>query len=276
MIFKIALAFAFVVGIVFLPDLAPAQVPVAIDKLFDAYKKPGAPAIAAVVVQNGKIAYRGAFGLADIANAVSATSRTAFEIGSVSKMFTAFMVERLIHDGRLSGDDDVRTFIPELPRYEAIITVRNLLQHTSGVRDYFELLGMRGFRFDDSTTQNEVVRLIERQGEINFRPGSEYRYSNSEYVLLALIVEKVTGRSFAAAAKESIFTPLGMSDALFLADRTTLIRNKALSYITTGKGVISLSFNSDVNGPSGAWMSGASGWFSWTDWRRKKIRVWRQ
>jgi CubicO group peptidase (beta-lactamase class C family) len=163
MISKIALAFAFVICLVSLPDLAPAQASVAVDKLFDAYKKPESPAIAVVVVQNGRIAYRGGFGRADIANAVPATSRTAFEIGSVSKMFTAFMVERLIHEGRLSADDDVRKFIPELPRYEAIVTVRNLLQHTSGVRDYFELLAMRGFRFDDSTTQNEVVRLIERQ-----------------------------------------------------------------------------------------------------------------
>jgi CubicO group peptidase (beta-lactamase class C family) len=227
----------------------------ATDRLLQAYEQPGSPAIAVAVAQNGKVVYRRALGDADIANGVSATLRTAFEIGSVSKMFTALAVERLIHEGRLSADDDVRQFIPELPQYEAPVTVRHLLQHTSGIRDYFELLGMRGFRFDDSTTQDEVVRLIERQREINFPPGSDYAYSNSGYVLLAKIIEKVIGQSFAAYMHQTIFAPLGMSEAQFLADRTHLIRNKAQSYIAIGKAVISLPFNSDVNGPCGAWMS---------------------
>lgn len=241
----------------FVSPVGFARTPTALatDRLFEAYGKRESPAIAIVVVQDGKIAYARAFGEADIANAVPATLRTVFEIGSVSKTFTALAVERLIHNERLSADDDVRRFIPELPSYEGRVTVRDLLRHTSGIRDYFELMAMRGLRFDDSTTQDDVLKLIERQREVNFPPGSDYAYSNSDYVLLASIIEKVTGKSFAAYMHETLFAPLRMSEAQFLADRTNLIPHKAQSYIPVGSRMISLPFNSDVNGPSGAWMS---------------------
>jgi CubicO group peptidase (beta-lactamase class C family) len=128
--------FAFVVMgcLELVPRHAPASVPSATDQLFQTYATPGSTAIVAAVVQNGRVVYQRAFGEADLANAIPATLRTVFEIGSVSKMFTALTIERLIHDGRLASDDDVRKFIPGLPEYEAPVIVQQLLQHTSGVR----------------------------------------------------------------------------------------------------------------------------------------------
>lgn len=142
-----------------------------IDLLLSPHAKPGASAISVAVVQNGKLVYRKTLGLSDIENGTLAKSNSVFEVGSVSKMFTALAVERLIAAGKLSPRDDVRKYLPELPVYAAPITVRELLQHTSGIRDYFELMAMQGIRFDDSVTQDDVVRLTERQKEINFLPG---------------------------------------------------------------------------------------------------------
>jgi CubicO group peptidase (beta-lactamase class C family) len=227
-----------------------------IDRLLSSHAKPGTPAISVAVIRNGRSVYRKTLGLSDIENGIPAKPNSVFEVGSVSKMFTALAVERLIVSGKLSGQDNVQKYILGFPSYSAPITVRELLQHTSGLRDYFELMAMQGIRFDDSVTQDEVVGLIERQKEINFTPGTDYNYSNSEYALLAKIVEKVTGRPFADYMGKTIFAPLGMTGAQFHASRVEPIPYKAQSYIAIGPGkVIALPFNSDEMGPSGAWMA---------------------
>jgi CubicO group peptidase (beta-lactamase class C family) len=227
-----------------------------IERLFSSHAQSGAPALSVAVVQDGKLVYHKTFGFSDIENAIAADSNSRFEIGSVSKMFTALAVERLIAAAELSGADSVRKYLPSVPDYFASITVRELLQHTSGIRDYFELMAMQGIRFEDSVAQDDVMGLIVRQKEINFPPGTDYNYTNSEYVLLAKVVEKVSGQPFADYVAETVFAPLGMRSATFHANRVTPIPHKAQSYISVGPGrVIALPFNSDVMGPSGAWMT---------------------
>ncbi len=140
------------------------------------------------------------------------------------------MIVLLAQEGKLSLDDDVRRFIPELPQYERPITVRQLLHHTSGVRDYIGLLRLTGARYDDVTTPDDALQMIARQRALNFAPGSEHLYSNSGYFLLSQIVERVTKRSLRDEAHDRIFAPLGMTHTEYLGSYDDIIVNRAIGY----------------------------------------------
>jgi CubicO group peptidase (beta-lactamase class C family) len=246
----------------------PATLSVKVDPLFSDYADPTGPAIVAIVVRNGEIVYRHVSGMADIERRVPATMNSMFEIGSTAKMFTAFLVEKLIQSGELSGTDDIRKYVPELPDYGTPILISELLHHTSGVRDYFELMAMRGIRLDDSMSQEDAMRLTCRQRALNFKPGTEAAYSNSNFVLLAQIVKKVTGKSLADYAVEGVFKPASMQKAIFEVSRNTLMPDRALSYVRIGPGRdIALPLNYEVIGPSGLWLSGndLAAWLRYLD-----------
>jgi CubicO group peptidase (beta-lactamase class C family) len=174
---------------------------------------------------------------------------TIVHAASIAKQFTAMAVMLLVRDGRLSLDDDVRRYVPELPDYGARITVRHLLTHTSGLRDLFELLILARGRFEeDRITDADALDVIGRQTALNFVPGTEYLYSNTGYVLAALDVKRASGQSLRDFAAQRIFTPLGMSSTRFQDDFTALVPGRAAGYARRGGAWRSSMPNYDVYG----------------------------
>ena len=158
------------------------------------------------------------------------TPQTVFDIGSTSKQFTAFSILLLERDGKLSLDDDIRKFLPEVPDYGKRITIRHLLTHTSGLRDYTDLLGFDGYDTADSTDDRDALDLIARQRGVNFAPGDEWRYSNTGFFLVSIIVRRASGQSLASFAKARIFDPLGMTSTQYLDDTTRVVPHRATGY----------------------------------------------
>lgn len=202
----------------------------AVDEVFDDYAKPGTPGCALAVFRDGKIAYEKGYGLANIEENVPITPQSVFDIGSTSKQFTAASILLLEKQGKLSVNDDVRKNIPELPDYGQKITILNLLNHTSGLRDYLLLMDLAGINTDSVTTDEDALQFITRQKALNFAPGSEWLYSNTGFFLLSVIVKRVSGKTLREFAAENIFTPLGMSHTQYRDDHTSILANRALAY----------------------------------------------
>ncbi|HZV67263.1 MAG TPA: serine hydrolase domain-containing protein, partial [Telluria sp.] len=207
-----------------------------VDALFAKWNKPDTPGCAVEVIRDGKVLFRKGYGMSDIEQAVPISPTTVFNVASTSKQFTAFAIYLLAQDGKLSLDDDIRKYLPETPNFGKTITIRHLLHHTSGLRDYLNLLVLAGWRIDDVITQDDALGMIQRQRALNFAPGQEYLYSNSGYFLLAQIVQRVSGKPFAAFAKERIFDPLGMKHTLFHEQYGALVPGRALSYMPARDG----------------------------------------
>jgi CubicO group peptidase (beta-lactamase class C family) len=161
---------------------------------------------------------------------INNTGQTIFHIASVSKQFTGFAIAMLADQGKISMQDDIRKYIPELPDYGTPITLNHLVHHTSGLRDQWNLLGLAGWRLDDVITHDQIMRLLCKQRELNFQPGEEMVYCNTGFTLLAEVVHRVTGQSFPAWTKENIFMPLEMKSTLFYDDHEMIVPNRAYSY----------------------------------------------
>src|SRR6185436_6653059 len=159
------------------------------------------------VFANGAIAYERGYGIADLEHDVPIAPDSVFYVGSLSKQFTAMAASLAIEQGRLSLDDSIRTYLPELPAYADAIRIRHLIHHTSGLRDYNTLLSIAGRRGDEAYDNRTVLAMTARQKSLNFAPGAEYLYSNTGYTLLATVVERATGTRFAAFADARIFKP---------------------------------------------------------------------
>src|SRR5688572_26838262 len=180
----------------------------AFEKFAKAYVGP-APGCAAAVSLNGETVFEKAFGLADLEHNVPNTPQTIFESGSVAKQFTAAAIVLLHQDGKLNLDDPVMKHIPELPDFGYPLTIRHMLNHTSGLRDWGAVLGLTGAgRGDRVISQDLALDVITHQRALNFTPGSEYSYSNSGYNLAAIIVERVSKQKFPAFVEERLFKPL--------------------------------------------------------------------
>lgn len=206
--------------------------PAVIDKVFAAWDKPDTPGLALAVVREGRIVYSKGYGLAHLEYAVPITPATVFHAASVSKQFTAFAIQLLAQEGKLSLDDPVKKHVPEMQvESNPPITIRHLLHHTSGLRDQWDLLTLAGLRLDDGITDNDILGLIWQQKQLNFAPGQDFLYSNSGYSLLGLIVRRVSGQSLAAFTQERIFTPLGMKNTRFQENYGTVVKNRAYSYV---------------------------------------------
>lgn len=201
-----------------------------IDSVFAEFSRPGSPGCALGLYQRGKMLYTKGYGLANIENNVPITPGTAFDIGSTSKQFTAASLVLLQQQGKVSLQDDVSTFFPELPDYGKRITVRNLLNHTSGLRDYVGLLIMQGHDIDDVTTADQALRLVMEQRNLDFPTGEKMLYSNTGYFLSSQIVEQVSGQSQRDFAAQNIFAPLGMVHTSYVDDHTLLVTNRAVGY----------------------------------------------
>jgi CubicO group peptidase (beta-lactamase class C family) len=202
----------------------------AVDEIFADLTSPGSPGCALAVARDGKILYEKGYGLANLEEHVAITPQTVFDIGSTSKQFTAASILLLEKQGKLSINDDVRKYIPELPDYGKKITVLNLLNHTSGLRDYLELMTLAGTNIDSVTDDDDALKIIARQKALNFDPGSEWLYSNTGFFLLSVIVKRISGKTLREFAAENIFQPLGMTHTQYRDDHTHLVPNRALAY----------------------------------------------
>ena len=201
-----------------------------IDAVFSEFDHGDHPGAAVAVVKDGVVIYKRGYGSAQLEYNIPVTPSTVFHIASVSKQFTAFAIDVLAEQGKLSLDDDVRKYIPELYDFGDVITLRHLLNHTSGLRDQWELLVMAGWRMDDVITREHILKMLSHQRELNFKPGERYLYCNSGYTLLAEIVARVSGMSFPEWTMENIFKPLGMSNTHFHDDHQMIVPNRAYSY----------------------------------------------
>jgi CubicO group peptidase (beta-lactamase class C family) len=201
-----------------------------IDSVFQKFAGPASPGCALGVVRDNRLVYEHGYGMASIELHVPITPRTVFDLGSVSKHFTAASIFLLAEQGKLSIDDDIHKYLPELPNYGHPVTIRQLLHHTSGIRDYIDLLSMAGTQEEEVTTGADALAIIARQKELNFTPGQRVLYSNSGYFLLSQIVQRVAGVPLRQFAAERIFRPLGMTSTQILDDHTKIIPSRAVSY----------------------------------------------
>jgi CubicO group peptidase (beta-lactamase class C family) len=203
---------------------------VAIDALFSPWAKPDSPGASVAVIRNGKPVFAKGYGQAFLEYPAPIAPDTIFHVASVSKQFTAMSLVLLEQDGKLSLEDDIHKYLPELPDYGHRITIRNLLQHTSGMRDQWQTLGLAGWRLDDIITQKQILRILFRQKELNFEPGTRHLYSNGGYSLAAEIVHRVSGKGFDDFTAERIFQPLGMTRTHVHDDPTHVVPGRAYSY----------------------------------------------
>lgn len=195
-----------------------------------------APGCAVGAFRDGKTLFVTAAGAADVASRKPLDGDTLFYAASVSKQFTALAAAKLIEQNKLSLDDDIRKYLPELPAYEVPVTVRMLMLHTAGIRDSLELIRLSGMGSAANSNKATALKLLFQQRSTNFTPGTAYTYSNGGYLLLAEIVERVAGRPFADYAKRSILQPLGMKRSFFMNDAPPSGTNIAHGYVPVGDG----------------------------------------
>lgn len=201
-----------------------------VDAIFAPWTGRTTPGCAIGVSSDGVMDYARGYGMSNLEYDVPITPQSIFNAASISKQFTAFAIELLAQQGKLSLGDDVRKYLPELPDYGATITLAHLLHHTSGLREQAQVLYLAGWRGDDLKTQADMLWITARQRELNFEPGTEVGYTNTGYMLLATIVERVSGRSFRAFTNERIFQPLGMTDTRFEDDHREVVPRRASAY----------------------------------------------
>ena len=214
------------------PTATPADSPtVKVDQLFAQWDKPNTPGCALAIIKDSQIIYKRGYGTANLELSVPITPASVFNVGSISKQFTAMSILMLAQQGRLSLDDDVRKYVPEVPDFGTPITLRHLLQHTSGLRDFLEVLEMAGRRTSDITTEKDVLDIVARQRTLNHRPGDEFLYTNTGYLLLAVVVKRVSGQPLREFAEANIFKPLSMTNTHFYDDHRTIIKGLVDGYL---------------------------------------------
>ena len=214
-----------------------------VDAVFAAFDRTDSPGCALGVFRDGRIDYARGYGMANLELRVANSPQTVFDIGSTAKQFTAFSILLLAKDGRLSLDDPVRRFVPEVPDYGVPVTIRHLLTHTSGLRDYLELMDLAGIREEDLTTEKDALEVVSRQKALNSPPGSEHLYSNTGYFLLSVVVRRASGKSLRDFAAERIFEPLGMTHTQYNDDHARIIPGRATGYAPRDRGGFEISMS---------------------------------
>ena len=201
-----------------------------VDELFAEWNKPDSPGCALGIIKNGKLIYKRGYGMANLEHNIPISSTTVFRIASTSKQFTAMSIVLLAKQGKISLDDNIRKYLSEMPEYESPITIRHLIHHTSGIRDYLELMELAGMSDHDYYTDDESVEMLARQKKLNHKPGDEFLYTNSGYFLLSVVLKRASGKSLHEFTEENIFKPLGMSNTHFHDDHTMIVKNRAAGY----------------------------------------------
>lgn len=208
----------------------PADRRAAVDKVFAAWNT-ATPGCAIGVAENGVPVLQRAYGMADLEHDMPNRPDTIFEAGSVSKQFTAAAMILLARDGKVSLDDDVRKYVPELPVYDAPVTIRQMLSHTSGLRDWGNLGGIAGRPRGAMTyTHAHVVDILSRQTALNFAPGTRWSYSNSGYNLAAVVIARASGMTFAEFSRTRLFEPLGLTRTSWRDDYARVVPGRAIGY----------------------------------------------
>ncbi len=202
-----------------------------IDALFAKWNHDNTPGCAVGIVSNDSLIFAKGYGMASLEYNIPITPETPFNLASLSKQFTAYCIVLLAKQGKLHYDDDIRKYLPWFPDYGKKITIANLLNHTSGIRDAAVLSDIAGVNGEGVATNEDAFRMIKKQSKLNFSPGTDFIYSNSNYVLLAEIIKQVSGKSLPVFADSAIFQPLHMNNTLSEQDYHTVIKNKASSYV---------------------------------------------
>ena len=215
----------------FSQDTGPRDL--AIDAIFSAITSENPGAVVGVV-KDGDIVHRAGYGSANLDYGISIDPQTIFDIASISKQFAAFSALLLVQDGKLDLDEDVRTYVPELPQFSETITSRHLIHHTSGIRDWVQSMAVGGVEYGDVISFEMILRMLRNQNTLNFEPGTDYAYSNTGYNLLTLVIERAAGQGFREFTNERIFQPLGMTNTHFSDNHNEIVPDRAESYVLTG------------------------------------------
>lgn len=208
------------------------------DQLMARYDRDDTPGGVISVFKDGQTLFSRAYGMANLSYDIPFQVDTVTNIGSTSKQFTAFAIMLLQEQGLLSLDDDIREHVPELPQFDEIVTVRHIITHTSGLREFLNLLSMSGRRLDhgDYIARDEIIGIIQRQPALQNSPGSEWNYNNTAYALAALIVERISGQTFTEFMNDNVFGPIGMQDSLVRSSPEHIVKNNSAGYIPNPDG----------------------------------------
>ena len=223
------------------PAAGLAEKSAKVDEILSSMIRAGAPGAAVMVIQNGQVVHRQGYGLANVETKTPIETNTVFDLASISKQFASMAVMMLAERGKLSYDDPLTKFFPEFPAYASRITVRHLLNHTSGLPDYiktFQKLDMKDFE----PTSKDAIKMLAEIPEPRFAPGDKWEYSNSGYMVLAQIVEKASGMAYPSFLKKNIFDPLGMNSTLVADESRPKIANRAISYAPEGEGFKNIDY----------------------------------
>ena len=201
-----------------------------VEHIFRSWKTDTSPGVAVAVLYRGQVEHHEGYGMANLEHAIPITSTSVFDIASVSKQFCAFAIALLADEGKFNLDDDVRNYLPELPNFGEVITIRHVIYHTSGLRDWPGMLALSGRTMEDVISMHEILHLVKYQKALNFIPGTQYSYSNTGYNLLAVLIERVSGQSFQSFMNDHIFAPLGMTQTHFQDDHTEIVPGRVISY----------------------------------------------
>lgn len=201
-----------------------------LDSLFETWSKPDSPGCAMGIVRNGKLIVARGYGMANLDDDVPITPKSVFEVASMTKSFTCVCLALLMDQGKLSPDDDIHKFVPEMPRYDPPITIRHLIRCEDGLRDYWHLMQLAGWNIDDAWTEKDMFALITGQKAPTFRPGSRFAYNSSGYLLLVRAMERITGQLLARFADENVFRPLGMTSTCLDDDPGRVTKHRVVGY----------------------------------------------
>ncbi len=220
-----------------------------IDALFAHWDVPGSPGCAVAVSRDGILVYSRGYGYANLDYDIPITPQTVFDIASVTKQFVAASLSMMALEGKLSFDDDIRKWLPELPEYETPITLWHMVYHTSGLRDYLNLFPLAGRDEYFPISHDQILEMMSRQRALIFPPGERYQYSNTAYMLLAIVVERISGKSLGEYVRERIFEPQGMKGSLMYDNYEEIIPRRATGYDRDDDQVRMVhNFNFDVPG----------------------------
>ena len=221
-----------------------------VDAVFASWDLPGSPGCALAVAQEGVLVYSRGYGYANLDYDIPITPQTVFDVASVTKQFNAASLGMLALEGTLSLEDNVRKWLPELPEYEWPITLRHMLNHSSGLRDYLTLFPLAGRNDYYPISHPQILAMMSRQRELNSRPGDQYSYSNTAYMLLSQVIERASGQSLGEITEERIFAPLGMKDSFMYEDFEKVVPRRATGYILEDDGRVRVvhNYNFDVAG----------------------------
>lgn len=204
------------------------------DEIFSVYNHSNGPGCAVAVIKNGTVIFKKGYGMANLEYDIPVKTATIFDVASVSKQFTGLAISILVQEGKIDLNADIKQYLPDMANYGQKVTIQQLLHHTSGIRDCFDALVVAGWRWDDVFSFQDVMKMAKQQKELNFKPGSQFSYCNTEYNLLQEIVERVSGKPFPEWTDEHLFEPLGMTNSHFVKDFSRIIKNIANPYDVTG------------------------------------------